>query len=136
MAISADVKAWEEQEAKRKAAALDKVMQFKAMRESQVKDKEERLQRVRSLLLPSPYHKPYRRICLFFALCMLTDQPPSIMLLSDQPYHDLACEALSSVALYSATWFFYKPWVLSRRTWSMAGFGGCAAGRLRMALRN
>ena len=135
MAISADVKAWEEQEAKRKAAALDKVMQFKAMRESQVKDKEERLQRVRSLLLPSPYHEPCRRSRLFFALC-ITDQPASTMLLSDQPYHDLACEARSSVAWYSATWFFYKPWVLSRRTWSMACFGGFAAGRLRMALRN
>lgn len=58
LAISADVKEWEDLEAKRKAAALDKVMQFKAMRESQVKDKEERLQRVRPLLLPSSSHEP------------------------------------------------------------------------------
>lgn len=54
IAISADVRQWEHQEAARKAAALEKVMQFKAMRESQVKDKEERLRKVRPRLLPSP----------------------------------------------------------------------------------
>lgn len=47
VAISADVKLWEQQEAQRKAVALEKVMQFKAMRESQVREKEERLQKVR-----------------------------------------------------------------------------------------
>jgi hypothetical protein len=48
IAISADVREWERQEAARKAAALAKVMQFKTMRESQVKEKEQRLQLVGS----------------------------------------------------------------------------------------
>jgi hypothetical protein len=41
-----DVQRWKQQEQAKKHAAMDKVMQFKAMRESQVKDKQERLQRV------------------------------------------------------------------------------------------
>jgi len=41
-----DVKEWEKQEADRKAKALEQVLLFKDMRESQVKDKAARLQRV------------------------------------------------------------------------------------------
>jgi hypothetical protein len=53
ISISDDVKKWEQQEAARKAAALRKVMQLKALRDSQVQEKEERLQRVGALHLPS-----------------------------------------------------------------------------------
>lgn len=46
--IMKDVKEWEKQEEARKAKALEQVLHFKSMRESQVLDKEARRQRVRN----------------------------------------------------------------------------------------
>lgn len=45
--IMKDVKQWEKQEAERKAKAMEQVLRFKSMRESQVQEKEARRQKVR-----------------------------------------------------------------------------------------
>lgn len=45
--IMKDVKQWETQEAERKAKAMEQVLRFKSMRESQVQEKEARRQKVR-----------------------------------------------------------------------------------------